>query len=527
MKPTQVKQHVRTNVCSPQMGQCRIAASAACAKVPTPGIQAKLALQEKTRVLQTKLANRQQSPAIQTFSRPVAPPVYRPERRTIVQPKVMLQPRKPPTAPPVYRPTQKQMVQPKMTPAHLTPKAPPVYRPQPPPKVLQTKTSRTAIATLNTHPIAVRKWSPSPGKNTPSPLQLAQRVPGQGHGNIKPPVRALKPNVLQAVWVDDPKQDYYFWTPPVEGVQWFAHKRDPEQMYFEVLGPKSGEKYGSLAGRENAQRRDRWVRLHGSDPMRRAENPAPIPVDQLRREIEADLRQFEIYQKKGVERYGRLERAPRALDPRAAEDRDAFYRLRYHHGHLGARHYEPGDSVDYMSVFLQQRKSKFEERDMTNEEQFRDPPDKGQYKNQFDLASGTIVADQNYSAAEMYDDRSTGKRETYNNSELLFQQWRQAKRIMGPSAKAKLEVLRRAHVAGDGIPVVKAVRTWLEHQEREYDARTDFTFPKGHPCFFALLAAANCAAAIFLIADHGIEMGITEIAKIVLKAGNSIEIVFA
>jgi hypothetical protein len=64
--------------------------------------------------LQKKGSSSQAPLAGQGQRRPVAPPVYRPQARKIVQPKVISQPRILPTAPPVYRPEQKRIAQPKM-----------------------------------------------------------------------------------------------------------------------------------------------------------------------------------------------------------------------------------------------------------------------------------------------------------------------------------------------------------------------------------------------------------------------------
>lgn len=57
----------------------------------------------------------------------MAPPVYRPESKKIVQPKVFSPQQKSPTAPPVYRPVQKGTAQAKTV---LTAKTPPVNRPR-------------------------------------------------------------------------------------------------------------------------------------------------------------------------------------------------------------------------------------------------------------------------------------------------------------------------------------------------------------------------------------------------------------
>lgn len=118
---------------------------------------------------------------------PVAPPVYRPQPAPkAVQPKLAntAQSRAPLIASPVYRPEAKKFVQPKMTTAQ-TPKltkAPPVYRPQPTPKVLQTKKSQTmavapaqrpATQQLPTHTrIGAHQTSKNGRLNVAGPIQL-------------------------------------------------------------------------------------------------------------------------------------------------------------------------------------------------------------------------------------------------------------------------------------------------------------------------------------------------------------------
>jgi hypothetical protein len=93
-------------------------------------------------------------------------------------------------------------------------------------------------------------------------------------------------------------------------------------------------------------------------------------------------------------------------------------------------------------------------------------------------------------------------------------------------ADSKLVTLRRAHIAGDAIEVVKNVKEWLTKKGNNYNPTKDITFDSTHPVFYALLAAANCQAAIFLIIDHGDDLGIKNIKEINLMAGESIEIKF-
>jgi hypothetical protein len=100
-------------------------------------------------------------------SRTVAPKVYRPQPLPkVLQTKSIARPSngfphketvaRTPIAPPVYRPENKKIVQPKIVGAtSRPPQAPPVYRPQPMPKVLQTKQSRDTMVTVQKHPTTV------------------------------------------------------------------------------------------------------------------------------------------------------------------------------------------------------------------------------------------------------------------------------------------------------------------------------------------------------------------------------------
>lgn len=83
--------------------------------------------QRAPNALQTKSSLAQAPGAGQVPRRPIAPPIYRPEAKKIIQPKAISQLRKLPTAPPVYRPEQRRVAQPKMasaTPAHTPPNGP-------------------------------------------------------------------------------------------------------------------------------------------------------------------------------------------------------------------------------------------------------------------------------------------------------------------------------------------------------------------------------------------------------------------
>jgi hypothetical protein len=324
--------------------------------------------------------------------------------------------------------------------------------------------------------------------------------------------RNAGPAILQAVWVDDPESPTYFWDPPVDGVVWFALKESPQLMFFRTRAEESAKRYGHLEG--HVKPREEWVKLHGSDPMKR-KAATVVAISQIQEEQEKALADFEGYAKKGHERYGRLRHAPGALPEKTAKAREEFFHKAYASEELGARDRDkenPYAPVDYKSAL--------------KKELGGDANKKGLYQSEYDLAAGQITAHQNYGGGEQYLNPETGKLEPYNNSEVIYQQWKIAKKEI-PKALSQLNVLRRAHIAGDAIPVVKSVKTWLYKNDKNFISTKDYECRNGHPCFFALLAAANCSAAIYLIADHGREIGIRDITSIILKAGESIEINFA
>src|SRR6476646_8947707 len=97
---------------------------------------------------------------VQPKSVKLGPTVYRPQplpkvlqtKTTVPRPSPHKAPdnvARTPVAPPVYRPETKKIVQPKVAGVtSLRPQAPPVYRPQPTPKVLQTRQSPNRVATV-------------------------------------------------------------------------------------------------------------------------------------------------------------------------------------------------------------------------------------------------------------------------------------------------------------------------------------------------------------------------------------------
>ncbi|HKQ99896.1 MAG TPA: hypothetical protein VJT09_04435 [Pyrinomonadaceae bacterium] len=142
----------RLSAIQPKLNAARLAAPAVYRPQPTP------------KVLQTKSSPATGPQTGQAPRRPVAPAVYRPEAKKIVQPKAIAQQRKTPTAPPVYRPEQQRVAQPKMIPAAQTDallKTRP-SRPQPFSGAVSGAVQRNAVASpVMTRPAQTRMGSPS------------------------------------------------------------------------------------------------------------------------------------------------------------------------------------------------------------------------------------------------------------------------------------------------------------------------------------------------------------------------------
>ncbi|HZS44059.1 MAG TPA: hypothetical protein VFC63_03075 [Blastocatellia bacterium] len=100
-----------------------------------PGVRS-IVLQPKAPIVQQKTS---------AVHRPIAPPVFKPKHREVVQPKLAVTERKPVVAPPVYRPELKRTVQPKaMTANQASNPAKAATRPSSPP-TLRTVQKKPAI----------------------------------------------------------------------------------------------------------------------------------------------------------------------------------------------------------------------------------------------------------------------------------------------------------------------------------------------------------------------------------------------
>ncbi|HKQ99895.1 MAG TPA: GH-E family nuclease [Pyrinomonadaceae bacterium] len=143
-----------------------------------------------------------------------------------------------PVAPPVYRPQPKKIVQPKMAqaaPTRKPPTAPPSYRPQPTPKVLQAKRATPHTGSLQ-------------ASNAPRVVQAQRRTPGapapaasnSSRASVVQRVRsAFKPRLPPGLDIDLPVDDMV----PQQAIDSFVDKLTRKQMgWYEDDDPQKDTK---------------------------------------------------------------------------------------------------------------------------------------------------------------------------------------------------------------------------------------------------------------------------------------------
>jgi hypothetical protein len=302
--------------------------------------------------------------------------------------------------------------------------------------------------------------------------------------------------LIQLKWIDAGNKKLC-WDKPMQGLLWFFNPEN-QTMAFKIVD--DSEKLTPYKSLENKwQAHGDWLKLGWG---------LFLPKKEEKKEEENVLKKFF---EDGQRRYKRLESAKGKLSKKSQASRDWFFKNYYTQD---AKHSSDPENIktnyNYLPPSARQNPSK-----------------NGQYVNQFDLAGGRIVADQNYGleGGEMYYDMETETINSMSNSEILYQQWKVAKSQAEEKTGEKVEVapirvLRRAHVAGEvGRKLTMAIRKKLNHTR-------DATFTPKDEEFYMLLGAPNAIAAIWLVCDHGQEMGIQGIGSITLKSGNSIEINF-
>lgn len=133
------------------------------------------------------------------------------------------------------------------------------------------------------------------------------------------------------------------------------------------------------------------------------------------------------------------------------------------------------------------------------------------YKSRVDIAAREITAETHV--------RSTEPNEIAG-SEILLGQYRLMARIKGLHATPPLKRLIRYNVTGpSGKPIVE----YIHGSSDQLMSTKEFT--PSNDEFFALLGTENLTSAVFLVRQHGLELGIAGIEKLTL-AGNVVVVHF-
>jgi hypothetical protein len=108
-----------------------------------------------------------------------------------------------------------------------------------------------------------------------------------------------------------------------------------------------------------------------------------------------------------------------------------------------------------------------------------------------------------------------------SNSEILFQQWKLAAEKSTKSV-SKLRQVIRSHVSGTGLPMLTVIQNMLFGDK----PKEDVTLKPPDEYFMALLAMPNVVSSIWLIRDHGDELGAREIVSITILKAKTLKINF-
>lgn len=308
---------------------------------------------------------------------------------------------------------------------------------------------------------------------------VAERVvAGRSAEDLLAPMAGAGPAVfegpVQREWVPV-KDDLFQWSKERGGLTWYFRSGD-RKMSFQITGEELlGSKYEELAGewRPYSEWLTYWYR-----------NPMPEQVYP-----KVDNRPLDQLDELGKGSYSRaLSSKKRALDPRSKAARDAFFQEYY------------ATDVDGTSV-----KTGFKPTPEWGAKVKMD----GVYNNAVEGGGSTFKALHNYTAPdgmETYYEPTTKQPTKINNSEVVYQQWKAS------GAEAPLRQLVRYQVSGSGRATLVQIRTLLK--ERLGIKSNKVEVANGNPGFYAFFAVDNCKSALWLIADHGVELGIKDIASI-------------
>jgi hypothetical protein len=296
--------------------------------------------------------------------------------------------------------------------------------------------------------------------------------------------------VLQALWAETGR--FLRWDPAEEnGTWWFD--RTSRLMAF---SPPARELSEMQAAELTWKPHKTWQKeaLEHIDP----DEVLPVRVT------------FEELLEKGAARWKDLLAAEGRIDPTTQQARDWFFEQYYDTRYLDARDTPLGEREGIESNYNARPDS------------YRQKVRKGEYQNAMRTGEGSIVSSQTYALGgpgEVYYNPGTGRAERMPPSEIYYQQWK----LVAAQQNQHNPVLKvkRESVAGDALPMLRTIRTGAEVPRGQ-----DATFLPGSRGFLAMLAIPNVTASVFLIKDHGRELGVSTITKIVLTRSSHLEVHF-
>lgn len=295
--------------------------------------------------------------------------------------------------------------------------------------------------------------------------------------------------VLQAKWQDG-KEGLQEWSEPMNGLRWFFNPQT-EQMAFERESSSQPlpEEHAKYEGVWQTYRQ--WLKMGWGLAQPAVSSSSGKPS--FTRLKETGERRYEMMMKAMSTSEGG------SVDPRVQSARD-WYFLQY---------YDTQPSEELSGTELQINSD------------YNSAPDslstgyKGNYHNAFDFGTETMVASHNYAlqGGEQYYNPVSGKAEKFSNSEILFQQYKQIQQKVQSkslvSGKARMKYLKRSRISGDGNAQAKMIL-----QETGMVKESEPVYNAGTPGFYALLAIPNVTAAVWLVVDHGAELGLKGIKSI-------------
>jgi hypothetical protein len=227
---------------------------------------------------------------------------------------------------------------------------------------------------------------------------------------------------------------------------------------------------------------------------------------------EGPVPKFAELKSKGEERWKKLAAAERRLDPDSQAARDWFFENYYTT--------TSSDGVNVASNYNALPET-YTPKGKVRPQSYSTARQKGEYTAAHATGKGVMIPNQTYAlggGGETYYNPKTQKEERMPPSEILFQQWRMAAKKQGQE-RPKLKV-KEETVAGDAWKMIKEIRRAAE------TGPGDVTFTQEQDAFYAMLAIPNVTACIYLIQDHGRELEIRTITKIVVRKNSHIEVHF-